>query len=72
MLLYSVQPPEVVWSESETPAPTVLEIPGNRRLIVERDPAGGWRVVRLSSTEPRDYLDPRWRPGQRLFSQRQS
>lgn len=37
---------------------------GGARLIVVRTADGGARVVRLISTDPRDYLDPRFSPGE--------
>jgi hypothetical protein len=55
-------PPEAVWwPAAEEPAETWAD--GQRFVALVRDPEGRLRVGRLTSTEPRDYLDPRWRPG---------
>lgn len=37
---------------------------GPVRLILEAGPGGGWRVSRLISSDPADYLDPSFAPGQ--------
>ncbi|MCL6581753.1 MAG: YlzJ-like family protein [Firmicutes bacterium] len=39
---------------------------GPVRLWVEREPGGGRLVSRLASSDPFDYLDPRFAPGRRL------
>lgn len=36
----------------------------NRTCLVRVGPDGRRRLERLLSTDPRDYLDPRWQPGQ--------
>ena len=36
------------------------------RVWVQREAGGGWLVNRLASSDPFDYLDPRFAPGRRL------
>jgi len=42
---------------------TVAGASGPVRVLVERDPAGGWRVSRLLSSDPYDFLNPDFAPG---------
>jgi hypothetical protein len=62
VILYSVQPPEVTWQQPSEDN-TVVVLDRTRTLIMIRDRNGQLRIVRLCSTEPRDYLNPRWQPG---------
>ncbi len=39
---------------------------GQVRLLLERGSDGGWRVSRLLSSDPADYLDPTFFPGRLL------
>jgi len=43
---------------------TVDGASGPVRLVLERNPGGGWRVSRLLSSNPYDYLNPAFGPGQ--------
>jgi hypothetical protein len=43
---------------------TVGGASGPIRLVLERNPGGGWRVSRLLSSDPYDYLNPAFAPGQ--------
>ena len=36
----------------------------DRACLVQVGPDGRRRLERLLSTDPRDFLDPRWQPGQ--------
>lgn len=77
MILYTVMPEAFVLAGLEEdgggsfPAPVrperaeriVQGRSGPARLVVEREPAGGWRVLRLVSSDPYDYLDPDFAPG---------
>lgn len=67
MILYTVMPPEVVLAEEERweeePWEEEMVLPHGARLLLRRDGQGRWVVSRLLSTEPNDFLDPRWRPG---------
>ncbi len=76
-MLYTIVPIEDIFSgawdaggnrgaglTAEGLAAPPVELPlGGRRLIVSPQPDGSARLVRLISTDPADYLDPRWQPG---------
>jgi len=81
MILYTVYPEEVVLAgldpstgEGPTPPggpPAVIEkrargASGEVRLVLEAGPGGGWRVGRLVSSDPSDFLDPRFTPGREV------
>lgn len=62
MILHTVMPLELVFAEEgPTEPPMEIEIAG-QRLLVQRS-GQAWQVVRLLSSDPADYLDPRWQPG---------
>jgi len=66
MLIYSIVPPEVVFSRDGETRPRVweeMESDGARRVLVRRDGDGRAVIERIISTEPRDYLDPALQPG---------
>ncbi len=63
MVLYTVIPIEDVLNEPGAPAAQAEVAWEGRRLLVEPLQGGVGRVVRLISTDPLDYLDPRWQPG---------
>jgi hypothetical protein len=82
-LLYSIFPPEIVFSESgptealpqgmrgssslpETQERLVEITVDGVRLLAARSASGHARVVRLLSTDPADYLDGRFSPGQEI------
>ncbi len=44
-------------------AATLMRV-DERTCLVRVGPDGRRRVERLLSTDPRDFLDPRWQPGQ--------
>ncbi|WP_280768921.1 YlzJ-like family protein [Salipaludibacillus daqingensis] len=64
MILYTYQnlhhvfPPD----QTEFQEPQVVDIPGGQ-LVVEQD-GKEFRVVRLLSTDPNLFLDPKYAPGQ--------
>lgn len=65
MLLHTVMPIEEVlagYHALEQTQYVELEL-GGRRVVVAPQTGGWGRVVRLISTDPMDYLDPRWQPG---------
>lgn len=65
MILYTVMPIETVL-EGLQPEDrrTFRDVPvGGVRLLVEEMSPGSGRIVRLLSTDPRDFLDPRYQPG---------
>lgn len=66
-MLYTIVPLETVFNVySDTPEQTVeatvFTIEG-RSVVCHKDSRGQWRLHRLLSTNPNDYLDPRWQPG---------
>jgi hypothetical protein len=63
MILHTVMPPELVWSPQAEAEPQETVVDGPRQVVVARGRDGVRRVCRLISTEPRDFLDPRWQPG---------
>lgn len=63
--LYTIVPEEILFGAGRGAAAgaaenavQVVDLGGGRRLEV----AGG-RVARLYSTDPQDFLNPRWQPG---------
>lgn len=56
-------------NSSDVPARIELELNGR---LVEVEQVSPWqvRVVRLHSTDPNDYLHPRWQPGQLITVER--
>ena len=65
-MLYTIVPMEQIFpansEQKEQGVEAVLDIDG-RRAICRRDHEGRWRLERLLSTDPNDFLDPRWQPG---------
>ncbi|MGE5578837.1 MAG: YlzJ-like family protein [Bacillota bacterium] len=66
MVLYSIYPPEVVLGQVENPEPRFFTVELDGRTLVLEMKDGRAQIVRLLSTNPRDYLDSRWQPGQAL------
>ncbi|MFZ5823326.1 MAG: YlzJ-like family protein [Bacillota bacterium] len=66
-ILWSVMPIELVLEglAPSTPARAEMVVDG-RILEVEPGSDGTATVQRLLSTDPRDYLDPRFQPGARV------
>lgn len=69
MVLYTIMPP-VEWEATfeageEWAAFEEIERDGRRFLVWSEGPLRG-RIARVLSTNPDDYLDPRWQPGERL------
>lgn len=63
-VMYTLVSPSLWFAAPSDPAPVQAEVTlGQRRLLLERGSDGAHRVARLISTDPRDYLDPRWQPG---------
>jgi hypothetical protein len=63
MVLYTVMPPEEILAdlEAERQVITILR----EGLLMEVEPMAGARgsLVRMLSSNPQDFLDPRWQPG---------
>lgn len=62
MILYTVMPLEAIFQEDEGGGYQDLII-GGVQLEVEQTAPGRGRITRIISTNPQDYLDPRWQPG---------
>ena len=62
MILWTIVPVEEVLGESQDLQVAELSV-GSRCLLLERHPDGQHRILRLLSTDPADYLDPRLMPG---------
>ncbi len=63
MILWTIVPVEEVWGLPPTDLQVAELSVGHRCLVLEREPDGAQRVLRLVSTDPQDYLDPRFTPG---------
>lgn len=62
-ILHTIVPAEVIFGPGESAgaaqnAVTTVDLGAGKCLEVS-----GGRVVRLYSSDPRDFLDPRWQPG---------
>lgn len=67
-VLYTIIPVEDIFrGVNDAPTPTLWSYRG-RLVYVEEDQFGSGRVVRLVSTDPRDFLDPEFAPGTRLWA----
>ncbi|HHT05728.1 MAG TPA: hypothetical protein GXZ97_05615 [Hydrogenispora sp.] len=66
MLFYSIYPLAVVLAEEEGMEKPEqwreLEVEGKKVLVTVNN-RGEQVIARLLSTDPADYLDPRWTPG---------
>jgi len=70
--LYTIVPLEVIFApdeEDEECVPReeeqIVEV-GGVRLLVRPDGMGGGTVTRVLSTDPLDFLEPRWEPGRKI------
>lgn len=68
-MLYTIVPIETIFEEEEssgigkfTPAPITIRRDGIE-LLAEQLPGGEYRIQRLISTNPQDFLNPKWQPG---------
>lgn len=66
MLFYSIYPLEAILQEEagteQTRSWREMEVAGKKVLVTVND-RGEQVIARLLSTDPADYLDPRWTPG---------
>jgi hypothetical protein len=62
-VLWSLLDPETVWAERREPDVAWRPLGPGRWVALAMGPSGRPAVVRLVSTEPRDYLDPALAPG---------
>lgn len=66
-ILWSVMPLELVLEGLAPEMPPRAEMAvANGVLVVEPQTDGSGTVVRLISSDPKDYLDPRYQPGSRI------
>lgn len=71
MILYTIFPEEVIFATTEAEkqsseaAPVEIE-KGGVRLMVLPHTGGRMEVVRVISTDPQDYMNPKWQPGMLL------
>lgn len=68
-ILYTPLAPEDIWP---TDPPVSLEscqtrMVSGRLCLIRVDTRGVPRLERLLSTDPQDYLDTRWQPGQPIW-----
>lgn len=69
MFLYTIMPLEEVLAEGEetaTGGPFEMTVEGKKFLVTPEGPGQG-RIMQLLSTDPADFLDPRWRPGNMII-----
>ncbi|EGK13737.1 YlzJ-like family protein [Kroppenstedtia eburnea] len=67
MIYYSVIPVEVALQDPAQPEPEIREVlVDGVSMMVELDGPGEGRILRLLSTDPAHYLDPRYQPGSRV------
>lgn len=63
-ILWTAMPVEMVVQGLEPQGPAAMEMMVDGRLLqVLPGQNGQGTVQRLLSTDPQDYLDPRWQPG---------
>lgn len=68
MILYSIYPVEVILGEEDESEESYREVEfEGRKIVVVVDGRGEQRISRLISTDPNDFLDPRWSPGNIIF-----
>lgn len=71
-ILYTIVPPEAIFGmdgeveEDEAGEELAVEIQGVP-MLVEPTGMGCGKVRRILSTNPQDYLDPRWQPGTKVY-----
>ncbi|MDA8352355.1 MAG: YlzJ-like family protein [Firmicutes bacterium] len=67
MIYYSVIPMEAALTDPSEQGPEIREVDvGGVSMVVEMEGGGQGRILRLLSTDPGHYLDPRYQPGSRV------
>ncbi|MEW6522137.1 MAG: YlzJ-like family protein [Bacillota bacterium] len=61
--LYTIFPPDVVWQDWPVFTDGLRQVAWHGRTVLV---GSDGRVERLLSTDPRDFLDPRFQPGSRV------
>lgn len=65
MILYTILPDEAVLEGEEAEQfekQRFIELDG-RQLLIEPSGESEWKIVRLISSDPQDYLNERYQPG---------
>jgi hypothetical protein len=66
MLLWTIVPQEVIFAAEEyCPAYEEIDYSGMKMMVEKQSPTE-YRIVRLLSTDPNDYLRPEIQPGMTL------
>lgn len=66
MILWTVMPIELVFAEQESATPyEEVEYAGTKLMVERLSPTEG-QVVRVISSNPDDFLNPKYQPGTRL------
>lgn len=63
MVIYSIYPPEIVLGQTEVSQPHYFTVEMDGKSFVLEMVDGQARIVRLLSTNPRDYMEPKYQPG---------
>ncbi|HHV93257.1 MAG TPA: hypothetical protein GXX47_01830 [Firmicutes bacterium] len=63
-MMWTIVPPEVIWEGAEEKPKDLMELNWQGvQVLVEPLEFGRGRIVKLLSTDPRDYLKPELAPG---------
>lgn len=65
MILYTIMPLDLVFADPDatTKSQAVESTYLGKQIMSMMDSSGSRKIVRLISTDPQDYLDPRFFPG---------
>ena len=69
MMLWTIYPAEVVLQAEEDPPRHEEVVMGNRIFLCSQTEGGQKQIQRLISTNPADYMNPQWQPGQILTTE---
>lgn len=61
-MLYSIIPDEEIWAETDEVGIYELYINGCMMQVASMDGKSGV-IIRILSTDPQDYLNPKYQPG---------
>lgn len=62
-MIWSIMPEEIIIGNGEKGAAMREIVYQNRRLLATPLPTGRMCIVRVLSSNPRDFMDPRFQPG---------
>ena len=69
MIHYTLLNPEIIWSDYyEKPVPLEEHTIDGIHLVMRRLNEQTWRVEQILSTDPMDFLHPRFQPGSLFVS----